>query len=89
MKRVELMEILQLGHREYFVDNYLTPALDLFYVELTHPETPNHPDQKYKLTEKGVALRQKLLPLMRDEFSVTPQVTPKLPPKLRGSLHRT
>jgi len=27
---------------------------------MTIPETPNHPNQKYRLTPKGIALKQQL-----------------------------
>ncbi len=57
MKSAEIQEVLQLKHREYFRENYLIPALDIGFVEMTIPEKPNSPVQKYRLTEKGVGLK--------------------------------
>jgi len=78
LKRGEMMDVLQLNHREYFVINYLAPALELGIIELKYPEIPNHPDQKYKLTEKGVELRRKLVPKTSKNLEVTHQVTPQV-----------
>lgn len=44
----ELMELLGLKHRPTFRDNYLLPALELGYVEMTVPDKPNSSKQKYK-----------------------------------------
>lgn len=59
-KRAELMEILQLNHRQNFVNNYLEPALELKLIEQTHPDNPNHPDQKYRLTKTGLEMKKML-----------------------------
>lgn len=56
-KRSEIQKILQLNHQEYFRDNYLLPALEMGYIEMTFPETPNHPNQQYQLTENGKRLQ--------------------------------
>ncbi|MCD4788846.1 MAG: DUF4062 domain-containing protein, partial [Bacteroidales bacterium] len=53
LKRSEIQEILQLKHREYFVENYLLPAVNQGYIELKYPDNINHPKQKYRLTAKG------------------------------------
>ncbi len=60
LKRTEIQEILQLKHQEFFRDNYLIPAMEEGYIEMTIPETPNHPNQKYRLTSKRMALQQLL-----------------------------
>ncbi len=60
MKRAEIQSILQLNHRENFVTNYLEPAMKLLLIEQTQPESPNSPQQRYRLTEKGLILKQKL-----------------------------
>jgi len=60
MKSSEIQSALQLKHREYFRDNYLIPAMENGYIEMTIPETPNHPDQRYRLTPNGIALKQQL-----------------------------
>ncbi len=52
----EIMEALELNHRPTFRANYLNPALKKGYVVPLYPEQPNHPRQKYRLTEKGVEL---------------------------------
>lgn len=47
------MELLSLKHRPSFLDLYLLPSLESGYIAMIYPENPNHPKQKYKLTEKG------------------------------------
>lgn len=49
----ELRRRLNLKHRPTFRDNYLHPALEAGYIEMTIPEKPNSRLQKYRLTEKG------------------------------------
>ncbi|MEG2784568.1 MAG: Fic family protein, partial [Lachnospiraceae bacterium] len=44
----EMMELLGLKHRPSFRNNYLLPALELGYVEMTIPDKPNSSKQKYK-----------------------------------------
>ena len=44
----ELMGLLGLKHRPTFRDNYLLPALELGYIEMTVPDKPNSSKQKYK-----------------------------------------
>lgn len=56
----ELMVKLDLKHRPTFIYNYLKPALDNKWVEMTNPEAPNNPNQKYRLTAEGKALRLKI-----------------------------
>ncbi len=60
MKSSEIQIALQLKHREYFRDNYLIPTMENGFIEMTIPETPNHPNQKYRLTPKGIATKQQL-----------------------------
>lgn len=52
----EMMELLELKDRKHFRNSYLNPAINEGFVELTHPEQPKHPNQKYYLTDKGKAL---------------------------------
>ena len=59
MKLKELMEKLGLSHRENFKKNYLEPAMKVGFVEMTHPESPNHPSQMYRLTAKGKLFNKK------------------------------
>ena len=53
MTRAELMEAVELKDRVSFSRNYLEPALTATLLEMTQPESPNSPTQKYRLTEKG------------------------------------
>ncbi|MEI6753923.1 MAG: ATP-binding protein [Paludibacter sp.] len=57
MKRSEIQQVLQLKHDDYFRVEYILPALESGVIEQTHPESPNHPQQHYKLTEKGKQLK--------------------------------
>lgn len=47
----EIMENMGLSHRTSFRENYFRPALEDEAVELLYPDQPNHPKQKYRLTE--------------------------------------
>ncbi|MCX6644990.1 MAG: hypothetical protein NTY09_01315 [bacterium] len=58
MKRTEIQDILDLKHEDYFRMAYLNPALEAGFVEMTIPEKPKSPNQKYRLTPKGEALRK-------------------------------
>jgi hypothetical protein len=49
----ELRNILNIKHRPTFRDNYLHPALDAEFIEMTIPEKPTSRLQKYRLTLKG------------------------------------
>ncbi len=52
----EMMKLLSLNNRDYFRLEYLKPALDQELVAPIYSEQPNHPKQKYYLTEKGKCL---------------------------------
>lgn len=54
--RVEIQNKLGLNDREYFRKNYLIPALENGFVEMTIPDKPNSRNQKYRLTELGKIL---------------------------------
>lgn len=56
------MAALHLNHRPTFLYDYLKPALTDELVEMTQPKTPKSPTQKYRLTQKGKNLLQKLKP---------------------------
>lgn len=47
---------LGLAHRPTFIQNYLQPALQAGWIEMTQPQSPNSPTQKYRLTPTGHAL---------------------------------
>ena len=44
-------------HNVTFTDYYLSPALKLGLVEMTQPNSPRSPTQKYRLTPKGLAAK--------------------------------
>lgn len=49
----ELISGLSLRHRPTFIENYLNPCLELGLIEMTQPESPRSPTQKYRLTLQG------------------------------------
>jgi ATP-dependent DNA helicase RecG len=59
--RQDLQDKLNLANRDNFRINYLQPALDEKLIELTIPEKPNSSKQKYRLTEKGILMKEKLI----------------------------
>lgn len=60
MGRSDLQRLLSIKNRDYFRMDYLNPAISNGYVELTIPDKPNHPKQKYRLTAKGIALKNSI-----------------------------
>ena len=50
----EMMFTLALKDRENFLENHLWPAIDDGFIEKLYPDNPNHPRQKYRLTEKAL-----------------------------------
>lgn len=48
-----LMKNLGMSHRGTFRKNYLDPALELGLVEMTQPDSPRSPTQRYRLTPAG------------------------------------
>jgi len=53
----DLLKKLNLKGRRNFLVNYLTPAIEGGYVLRAYPDDkPNHPQQKYYLSEKGLKL---------------------------------
>ena len=58
--RSELQELLSIKNRDYFRTDYLVPAVNNGYIELTIPDKPNSQNQKYRLTAKGLALKEAL-----------------------------
>ncbi len=47
------MQAVNLKGRVSFSKNYLEPALSDGLIEMTQPESPRSPTQKYRLTETG------------------------------------
>jgi hypothetical protein len=60
MSAQEIMNVMNLKGRRNFLQNYLQPALGDAFVEMTLPDSPKSPTQKYRLTAKGKALQQQL-----------------------------
>ena len=56
MSRAELMVALGLRDRVKFSRIYVEPALSAGLIELTQPNSPKSPSQKYRLTAKGKQL---------------------------------
>ncbi len=54
LKAAELMQRLGLRHRPTFRAHYLNPALSAGWIEMTDPEAPRSPMQKYRRTRKRV-----------------------------------
>jgi len=50
-----VMGELGLAHRPTFIQNYLQPALQAGGIEMTQPQSPNSPTQKYRLPPTGHA----------------------------------
>ncbi|WP_337833573.1 Fic family protein [Desulfonatronovibrio hydrogenovorans] len=62
MNRQELQEELGLKDRFYFRDSYINPGLKSGVIEMTQPDSPRSPTQKYRLTEKGIRVLEKFIP---------------------------
>lgn len=60
MDRELLQQLLDISHREYFRSSFLVPALEAELMELTIPDKPNSSKQKYRLTSKGIDVRNML-----------------------------
>ena len=53
MTRAALMKALGLKDRVTFTNSYLSPSLKIGLVEMTQPDSPRSPTQRYRLTAKG------------------------------------
>lgn len=49
----EIMSNMGFRHRTSFRKNYFLPTLEDGAIEPMYPEQPNHPKQKYRLTESA------------------------------------
>lgn len=56
----EMMKEVNLKDRKNFLRYSLTPAINSGFVQMIHPERPNHPRQKYLLTVKGLTFYHEL-----------------------------
>ncbi len=55
-----MMEKLDLKGRDNFLNQYLIPSRLDGYVAMLYPDKPNSQNQKYRLTAKGLALKESL-----------------------------
>ena len=58
MTRGGIMSALKLRNRSSFLEFYLLPALRIGFIEMTQPDSPRSPTQKYRLTEKGLSAKR-------------------------------
>jgi len=54
------MKSIGLKDRVSFSSNYVEPALKKSLIEMTEPDSPKSPTQKYRLTLIGKQLKEKL-----------------------------
>ena len=57
----DLCVLLQIKKPESVRIHYLVKAIEIGLIELTQPDSPRSPTQKYRLTEKGRALLKELV----------------------------
>ena len=55
----EIMQALKLKHKATFRQNYLQPALQNKWIEMTQPGAPKSPTQKYRITALGKKLAKR------------------------------
>ena len=56
----EILSKINLKHRPTLMYDYIKPAIDLEFIEMSDPDSPKSPTQKYKLTKKGIEFRKSL-----------------------------
>lgn len=54
----EMLAFMGLTDRTKFRRKYIHPLLEAGILEQTIPNKPNHPKQKYRLTAKGITLKE-------------------------------
>ena len=58
--RAEILQSLGLKDRMHLAQEYVQPALVKGLIEMTVPDSPRSSKQKYRLTDKGRQLRDRL-----------------------------
>lgn len=53
LRTKDAMQCLGLSHQPTFLYDYLRPAIQTGLVEMTQPDSPRSPTQKYRLIERG------------------------------------
>jgi ATP-dependent DNA helicase RecG len=56
MNRKGLQDVLGLKHRAHFREAYLLPALEAGVIEMTLPDKPRSPEQRYRITPLGIKI---------------------------------
>lgn len=56
LSKKEILVALDMKHRPTLEQDYIKPALELGLIEMTQPDSPRSPTQKYRLAEKGKGL---------------------------------
>ncbi len=57
----ELREVIGLQNHTRFKRAFLDPLIELGVVEMTQPDSPNSPTQRYRLTEAGKRIMNKTI----------------------------
>lgn len=60
MSMKEIMELFDLKSVKRFRENYVQPALAESAIERLYPNLPNHPKQKYRLTDSAKEWKKNL-----------------------------
>jgi ATP-dependent DNA helicase RecG len=60
MSSKEIILALTLKHTGNFRENYLEQTLNIGLIERIYSNNPNHRRQKYRLTEKGLKIKETL-----------------------------
>ena len=63
MTRAEIMKALRIRDRVTFGNSYLGPALKIGLVEMTQPNSPRSPTQRYRLTVWGQKAKAQKSPM--------------------------
>lgn len=66
LSRSQLMKEVKLTDRVNFRESYLNPALEAELIEMTQPDSPRSPTQKYRLTPLGKQMLERLVNPMPD-----------------------
>ena len=67
MRRSQLQAALRLTHRSNFLTAYIRPALNAGLIEMTLPDKPTSPNQRYRRTAAGEALARQIMKKDRSE----------------------
>ncbi len=54
-----IMQKMGLADRKNFSQSYIIPALTDNIIERKYPDSPNHPRQQYRLTERAIEWKRR------------------------------